>query len=70
MTPERENEIRFWLKVIAERDNSEQPTYFCYPKQTDPATAEADYIERFGEEPQEAFVEMQNLCLGPVEATP
>ena len=68
MNADRENEIRFYLRVTAERETKDHPTYFCVSGDTDPADAEQQFIRKFGKQPAETFNQFGNIWLGPVEA--
>ena len=66
MDKKREAEIRFSLRVLNARKN---PVYNTMTVDTDPGDAVRYFTERFGDEPEEVFVDGNLLWVGPVEAT-
>ena len=66
MNSQREQEIRFSLRVLMAR--KEQPVYNAMTPDTEPSAAVEYFTRRFGSEPEEVFLdECGLLMVGPVE---
>lgn len=63
MNKQREDQIRFSLRVLLAR---KQPVYNTMTADTDPDEALRYFTERFGNEPEEMFVDSGLLWVGPV----
>lgn len=66
MKEERENDIRFSLRILREREPS--PTYETFTADTDPVEAVKVYRNKYNDEPAEIFSEFGLIWCGPVNA--
>jgi len=64
MTPDRESDIRFSLRVLAERKRN--PVYLVCTGDTDPEGAARMFERKTGKEPEEQFTEYGVRWCGPV----
>lgn len=67
MDETRENDLHFALRVLSERRKN--PVYNTMTASSDPDQAVAYFVNRFGHEPDEVFVDSGLLWCGPVEVT-